>query len=277
MKRLLVLALVLSACAVTIDTSALEVSPPIVPSEIALDKPVNVGLQISGDSNNTEIVFVVLQYKVGSRWINIEEPSEILLNSTEQIPLDLEPGNYTLRTVLWGLKPELGSEADKVSSEVNIQVIDNVTQVEQIATAFNQRLIADENASKVLQRCQTSNDIAECMIQFSTLFQDFIWAANDVKDIGAITRLTSDLQPQFSSVMYFHNIVLTKLETAYTNHCLDGIKTSSAVATCLRKLQSNDISAARKSLNQSLRVFNRLLEAASYETFAYSSTKGLFG
>jgi hypothetical protein len=277
MKRLLVLALVLSACAVTIDTSSIEVSPPIIPSEIALDKPVNAGLEIAGDSTNTEIVFVALQYKDGSRWINLEEPSEILLNSTEQIPLELEPGNYTLRTALWGLQPELGSEAEKVSSEVNIQVIDNSTQLEQIATAFNQRLIADVNASKALQRCQTSTDIPECMIQFSTLFQDFIWAANDVKDIGAITRLTSNLQPQLSSVMYFHNIVLTKLESAYTNHCLDGINSSSAVATCLRKLQSNDISTTRKSLKQSLKVFNRLLETASYETFAYSSTKGLFG
>lgn len=277
MKRLLVLALVLSACAMSIDTSSIDVSPPIAASEIALDKPTNVGLQIAGDSANTEIVFVTLQYKDGSRWINVAEPSEILLNSTEQIPLDLEPGNYTLRTALWGLKPEPGSEADKVSSEVNIQVIDNVAQLTQVATAFNQRMNTDKNASKALQRCRTSTDIAECMIRFSTLFQDFIWAANDVKDIGAITRLTTDLQPQFSSVMYFHNIVLTKLETAFTKHCLENGTTSTEVDTCSRKLQSKDISTTRKSLKQSLKVFNQLLAAALYETIAYPSTKGLFG
>lgn len=262
MKRLFVVALLLTACAVPVDVSGVSIAVPLVSRELALDKPQTVDLAISGTNETTEVHYVALQYQDGTRWISLNDPIEIALNSSIQVPLELNPGSYKLRTALWGFKPEGDVIPDKVSSDALVDVIDNEQQLADLRLLWNERIQTQKQAFKKLARCDGSE---KCIIESLQAIQDFIWASHDLKDSGSITRLTSNLQPQFTSFLYFHNITLGKLEANYLTFCQEMEITASALTTCRNKLQTKDIHKTQKSLKQSLQVLNTLLTNNSYK------------
>ena len=276
MKRLLLVLVLLSSCAVAVDLTSVNVALPRVSPEIALDSPELAELSITGTNETTEVMYVAVQYLDGTRWITLDEPIEIVLNDSIEVPLDLDPGTYTLRTGLWGFRPEVNQPPDKASIETKVSVIDNESQLSTILNLWQQRLLREATASKSLQTCLKSSEEG-CVIQFIQDFQDYLWASHDVKDLGGVTRLTSNLQPQFSSFLYLHNIVLTKLEANFLAYCQEMPLDKASLATCSRKLQSKDIQTKLQSLKRALKVLNGLLVNNSYETFAYGETKGLFG
>ena len=278
MKRLVLLSLLLASCAVPLDVSAIEISSPIVASEVSVDKSNSAELRISGTNDTTEVLYVTLQYQDGTRWLNLEEPIEVLLNDSVQVPLELQPGSYSLRTALWGFKPENDATADKVSDIKTITVIDNETQLEGLRSEWQERISSQQRATSAFTSClKRVVSETDCIIRALQDFQDFMWESHDVKDLGGITKLTSDLQPQFSSFLYFHNIVLTKFEASFLTYCQDMKLNQVSLANCSRKLQTKDIQTARKSLRQALKVLNGLLSNTSYQPLAYGETKGLFG
>ena len=262
MKRIFLVALLLTGCAVPVDVSGVSIAVPLVSRELAVDKPHTVELSISGTNETTEIHYVSLQYQDGTRWISLNDPIEIALNNSVQVPLELTPGSYRLRTALWGFKPEGDVIPDKVSSDALVDVIDNEQQLSLLRTLWSMRIHTQQKAFKKLAACDASE---KCIIASLQAVQDFIWASQDLKDTGSITRLTSNLQPQFTSFLYFHNITLGKLEANYLTYCQDMEFTSSALSTCRNKLQTKDIKKTQKSLQQSLQVLNNLLTNNSYE------------
>jgi hypothetical protein len=151
---------------------------------------------------------------------------------------------------------------DKVSSDALVDVIDNEQQLSLLRTLWSMRIQTQQKAFKKLAACDASE---KCIISSLQAVQDFIWASQDLKDTGSITRLTSNLQPQFTSFLYFHNITLGKLEANYLTYCQDMEFNSSALSTCRNKLQTKDIKKTQKSLQQSLQVLNNLLMNNSYE------------
>lgn len=262
MKRLLVVTLLLTACAVPVDVSGVSIAVPLVSREIPVDKPHTVDLAISGTNDTTEVHYVALQYQDCTRWISLNNPIEIALNSSIQVPLELSPGSYKLRTALWGFKPEGDVIPDKVSSDALVDVINNEEQLTTLRALWMERNEKEQQAFKRLARCDGSE---KCLIASLQTIQDFIWASHNLKDSGSIIRLTSNLQPQFTSFLYFHNITLSKLEANYLTFCQELKFTSSALSTCRNKLQTRDIQKTQKSLKQSLQVLNTLLTNNSYE------------
>jgi hypothetical protein len=263
MRRLLLTALLLAGCAIPIEVSGISIAVPAVSSELAGDKPHQVMLQISGTNETTEVFYVALQYQDGTRWINLSDPIEILLDSSVEVPLELAPGTYTLRTALWGLKPEGDTAPDKVSSDAMVEVIDNEAQLTDIRALWQERRAREQKAFARLNAC-VAKATEKCSIASIQAVQDFIWASQDVKDQASLIKLTSNLQPQFSSFIYFHNITTTKLEANYLAYCQDRAITQTAVSTCKNKLQTKDIQRIEKSLRQSLKVLNTLLANNSY-------------
>lgn len=266
MKRLLYFLILLSACAVPADVSNVYVVPPQISPEIALDTPDMAGLSITGTNEITDVMYVGLQYLDGTRWITLYEPIEIVLNDSIEIPVNLEPGIYTLRTGLWGFKPEVNQPPDKVSLETTTRVIDNKSQLTQMLNLWQERLLREEIARTSLESCLKSSSEG-CVIRFIQDFQDFLWASHDVKDVGGITKLTSNLQPQFASFLYFHNIVLTKVEANFLAFCQEMKLDTNSLKACSRKLQTKDIQTKVKSFRQALKVLNGLLMNNSYETY----------
>lgn len=278
MKRLLLLLLLLSSCAVAVDVSDVNVAPPQILPEIALDKPTDAQLSISGTNEATDVLYVGLQYRDGTRWVTLNEPVEIVLDDSILVPVNLDPGRYTLRTALWGFKPEAEQQPDKTSLETSLRVIDNTTQLQLISKEWLERSAAIDKVTKTLNVCRgASEDAAECVISFIHDVQDFIWASHDVKDVGSVATFTANLQPQVSSFLYFHNIVLTKFEANFLTYCQEMNLNKSSLLSCWQKLQSKDIQIAQKSLKQALQVLNGLLLNNSYEKISYGDTKGLFG
>ena len=278
MKRLLLLLLLLSSCAVAVDVSDVNVAPPQILPEIALDKPTDAQLSISGTNEATDVLYVGVQYRNGTRWVTLNEPVEIVLNDSILVPVNLDPGTYTLRTALWGFKPEAEQEPDKTSIETSLRIIDNTTQLQLISKEWLERNGAMKKVAKTLKDCRgATGDAPECVISFIQDFQDFIWASHDVKDVGGVTTFTANLQPQFSSFLYFHNIVLTKIEANFLAYCQEMSLNKASLISCSQKMQTKDIQIAQKSLKQALKVLNGLLLNNSYEEISYGDTKGLFG
>lgn len=278
MKRLLFTLLLLTGCAVSVDVSNVNVALPSVPSEIALDKPINAKLSISGTHQPTEVLYVALQYRDGTRWVTFDKPVEIVLNDEVSVPLTLDPGSYTIRTALWAFRPEPDQEPDKVSIDTSLQVFDNISELALFTDEWQRRTDAKTNVKTTLNDCRkTSENVQECVISFLQDLQDFIWASHNVKDIGSATSFTSNLQPQFSSFLYFHNIVLTKIEASFLAYCQEMKLDKTSLNLCAEKLQTSEIETALNSLKQSHRVLNGLLLKYSYKPFTYGETKGLFG
>lgn len=278
MKRLLLSLVLLTSCAIPVDVSTINVAPPQIPFEIATDVPPLATLSISGTNEATNVMYVALQYKDGTRWVTLDTPVEIALNDEVQVPLELTPGTYTFRTALWGFKPEEQQQPDKTSLETSLRVIDNTTQLQGISKEWLERNNAMKKVTKSLNDCLgTSKDAPECVISFIQDFQDFIWASHDLKDVGQVTVLTSNLQPQFSSFLYFHNIVLTKIEANFVAYCQEMSLNKAALLSCSQKLQAQDLKTAQTSLKRALKVLNGLLINNSYSKIPYGDTKVLFG